>query len=113
MIKPIMEVLPVQYRNDKYGNPVSALGFGCMRFPQTAGKINMAETEKLIVSAVEQGVNYFDTAYVYGGSEAALGEILEKTGLRDKINIATKLPHYLIKNSDSITIIYSTHIAIT
>jgi predicted aldo/keto reductase-like oxidoreductase len=38
-------------------------------------------------------VNYFDTAYIYGGSEDALGEILHKNGLRDKIYLATKLPH--------------------
>lgn len=91
----------MNYRNDRYGNPVSILGFGCMRFPQTAGRIRMDEAEKQIVAAVEQGVNYFDTAYVYPGSEAALGEILEKHGLRDRVSIATKLPHYLIKSGDS------------
>ena len=91
----------MQYRADRYGNQISILGFGCMRFPQTAGRINMAETERQIVAAVEQGINYFDTAYVYGGSEAALGEILEKNGLRDRVNIATKLPHYLIRSGDS------------
>jgi predicted aldo/keto reductase-like oxidoreductase len=52
----------------------------------------MEKSEKLIVSAVEQGVNYFDTAYIYGGSEQALGEILHRNRLRDKVNIATKLP---------------------
>ena len=53
------------------------LGFGCMRFPKKAGLIDMAETEREILTAIEGGVNYFDTAYVYPGSEAALGEILE------------------------------------
>ena len=86
----------MQYRKDKYGNDLSALGFGCLRFPQKGGKIDMAETEREICLAVEQGVNYFDTAYIYNGSEAALGEILERNGLREKVNIATKLPHYLI-----------------
>ena len=88
----------MQYRKDKYGNELSILGFGCLRFPQKLGKIDMEQTEKQIVSAIEQGINYLDTAYVYNGSEAALGEILEKNGLRDKVNIATKLPHYLIKS---------------
>ena len=88
----------MQYRVDKYGNKLSALGFGCLRFPQKNGKIDMAATEAQIKLAIAEGVNYFDTAYVYVGSEAALGEILEKNGLRDKINIATKLPHYLIKS---------------
>ncbi len=88
----------MEYRLDKYGNKLSALGFGCLRFPQKNGKIDMEATRRQIKIAVEQGVNYFDTAYVYGGSEAALGEILEAEGLRDKVNIATKLPHYLIKS---------------
>ena len=89
----------MQYRQDKYGNELSALGFGCLRFPQKNGKIDMEATREQIRLAVEQGVNYFDTAYVYGGSEAALGEILESEGLRSRVKIATKLPHYLIKSS--------------
>jgi len=92
----------MNYRTDKYGNRISILGFGCMRLPQTLGKINMAETEQEILLAVESGVNYFDTAYVYPGSEAALGEILEKNKLRDQVNIATKLPHYLIRSREGL-----------
>ena len=92
----------MNYRLDKYGNQLSILGYGCMRFPRKQGKIDMEVTEKLIRTAVEQGVNYFDTAYIYPGSEAAVGEILEKTGLRGSVNIATKLPHYLIKSRDGL-----------
>ena len=88
----------MQYRTDKYGNQISALGFGCMRFPQTLGKIDMAATEELLLHAIDSGVNYFDTAYIYPGSEAAVGDILHKNGLRDKVYIATKLPHYLIRS---------------
>jgi len=62
----------------------------------------MEKTEALIRAAVEAGINYFDTAYIYPGSEAAVGELLEKCGLRDRVNIATKLPHYLIKSMDGI-----------
>ena len=72
-----------------------------MRFTQSGGKIDLEKTEKEIIAAYEAGVNYYDTAYVYGGSEDALGKILEKNGIRDKVNIATKLPHYLIKKADS------------
>ncbi len=100
----------MQYRTDKYGNQLSVLGFGCMRFPQKNGSIDMAQTEKLILSAVEQGINYFDTAYVYGGSEAALGEIMEKNHLREKINIATKLPHYLIKSRSGMERLFAEHL---
>ena len=88
----------MQYRLDKYGNELSVLGFGCLRFPQKYGKIDMEATRAQIALAVEQGVNYFDTAYVYSGSEAALGEILESEGLRQRVKIATKLPHYLIRS---------------
>ena len=90
----------MNYRTDRYGNPLSILGFGCMRFPQKMGRIDMEETEKELLAAIHGGVNYFDTAYIYPGSEAALGEILEKNNLRDQVNIATKLPHYLIKSRD-------------
>ena len=90
----------MQYRRDRYGNAVSALGFGCMRLPMSKGKIDLAASEKLLLAAIEAGVNYFDTAYIYPGSEAALGEILARNGLRDKVNIATKLPHYLIRSRD-------------
>ena len=88
----------MQYRLDKYGNELSVLGFGCLRFPQKNGRIDMDATREQIRLAIEQGVNYFDTAYVYSGSEAALGEILESEGLRERVKIATKLPHYLIKS---------------
>ena len=90
----------MNYRTDKYGNQLSVLGFGCMRFPQKMGRIDMDETEKQILEAVRGGVNYFDTAYIYPGSEAAIGEIFEKNGIRDQVSIATKLPHYLIKSRE-------------
>ena len=92
----------MQYRTDKKGNKLSVLGFGCMRFATRNGKIDMEATDKQIMAAYKAGVNYFDTAYVYSGSEAALGEIVEKNGIRDKINIATKLPQYLINNRNGI-----------
>ena len=92
----------MNYRVDRYGNPLSILGYGCMRFPKKLGAIDMEATEKQILLAIEGGVNYFDTAYIYPGSEAALGQILEKNGLREKVRIATKLPHYLIKNKEGL-----------
>ncbi|MBR6709662.1 MAG: aldo/keto reductase [Clostridia bacterium] len=90
----------MNYRTDRYGNKLSILGYGCMRFPRKKGKIDMAETERQIMLAYREGVNYFDTAYIYPGSEAALGEILEKNGIRNEVKIATKLPHYLIKSRE-------------
>ena len=92
----------MNYRSDKYGNQISLLGFGCMRFQKNMGKIDMKLAEQQIMEAYHGGVNYYDTAYVYPGSEAAIGEIFEKNGIRDDIYIATKLPHYLIKNLDTL-----------
>ena len=88
----------MNYRNDKYGTPLSILGFGCLRFAKKGNRIDMEATERQIMAAIRGGVNYFDTAYVYGGSEDALGRILEKNNVRQDVCIATKLPHYLIKS---------------
>ncbi len=92
----------MQYRKDKYGNDISLLGFGCLRFKKDGNKIDMAEAERQIMEAIELGVNYFDTAYVYTGSEAAIGEIFEKNHVRDKVTITTKLPHYMIKKTEDL-----------
>jgi len=92
----------MHYRKDRQGNDLSILGFGCMRFQRKGGRIDMEEMEREVLLAIEQGVNYFDTAYIYPGSEAALGQVLEKTGKRDSVYIATKLPHYLIKNKEGL-----------
>ncbi len=91
----------MKYRKDKYGNELSVLGYGCMRFTQKLGHIDLEKTEKEIKLAIEGGINYFDIANIYPGSEAALGTILDRNNLRDKVNIATKLPHYLIKDETS------------
>ncbi|MBR2311272.1 MAG: aldo/keto reductase [Oscillospiraceae bacterium] len=90
----------MQYRKDKYGNDLSVLGFGCMRFQRKQGRIDMELAEQQILQAFHAGVNYYDTAYIYPGSEAAIGEIFEKNNIRDQLYIATKLPHYLIKNAE-------------
>ena len=92
----------MNYRFDKYNNKISLLGFGCMRFQTSLGKIDMEKAEQQIMAAFRGGVNYYDTAYVYPGSEAAIGEIFEKNCIRDQIYIATKLPHYLIKSLDGL-----------
>ena len=92
----------MQYRNDKNGVPLSVLGYGCMRFTRKGTGIDIDKAEGEIMRAYELGVNYYDTAYIYPGSEAALGKILAKNGIREKVYIATKLPHYLIKSIDGI-----------
>ncbi|MCI8382663.1 MAG: aldo/keto reductase [Lachnospiraceae bacterium] len=96
----------MQYRKNKSGEDISLLGYGCMRFTRKGGGIDLDKAEKEIRLALEGGVNYFDTAYIYPGSEAALGEIFRHIGCREKIQIATKLPHYLIKSMDGIEKIF-------
>ena len=92
----------MQYRNDKYGNKLSVLGFGCMRFSRKGNGIDTDKAEKELMAAYEAGVNYFDTAYIYPGSEAALGEILERNGIREKVNIATKIPQFMVRNREGL-----------
>ena len=101
----------MQYRADKKsGNQLSIIGFGCMRFPKNLTQTDIARTEQLIVKAVQEGVNYFDTAYVYGGSEEALGPILAKNNLRDKIFLATKLPHPKCKKYEDFDLFFKTQL---
>lgn len=70
----------MQYRSDRKGTKLSVLGYGCLRFTKENGKIDIDKTEKEIMEAIRSGVNYFDTAYVYGGSEAALERSLHVMG---------------------------------
>ena len=88
----------MQYRRDKKGADISVLGYGCMRFTRKGTAIDLDKAEGEVMEAIASGVNYFDTAYIYPGSETALGEILERNGCRERVKIATKLPHYLIKS---------------
>ncbi|MCI9138049.1 MAG: aldo/keto reductase [Lachnospiraceae bacterium] len=82
--------------NPKNQKQLSILGYGCLRFSKKGTGIDQAKAEREMLAALEKGVNYFDTAYTYGGSEVCLGKFLAK-GYRDKVNIATKLPHYYLK----------------
>ena len=63
-----------------------------MRFTMSGGKPDFEKAEKEILRALELGVNYFDTAYIYPGSEDTLGRIIEKNNIREKITLTTKLP---------------------
>ena len=92
----------MQYRNGRHGERLSVLGYGCMRFSKNGASIDIDKAEKEILEAYEGGVNYYDTAYIYPGSEAALGEILERNGIRDKVFIATKLPQYMIASRKAV-----------
>ena len=88
----------MQYRKDRNGTELSVLGFGCMRFTRKGNAIDLEKAEKEIMAAYRAGVNYYDTAYIYPGSEAALGTVLKQNGIREKVHVATKLPQYMMRN---------------
>ena len=92
----------MKYRLDRYGNQISQLGYGCMRFTKKGNAIDYEKAEKEVLLAIEKGVNYFDTAYMYPGSEECLGRILDENQCRDKVKIATKLPQYIIRSASAI-----------
>ena len=92
----------MQYRKDKKGNELSILGYGCMRFSRQGMGIDLEKAEAEVMAAIQGGVNYLDTAYIYPGSEAAVGEILRRNHCRGNIYLATKLPHYLIKSMEGV-----------
>jgi len=101
----------MRYRKDRYGNELSQLGFGCMRFTSKGTKIDHAKAEREVLYAIERGVNYFDTAYAYPGSEECLGRILAENNARDKVNVATKLPQYLVRSMKAIDKIFNEELA--
>ena len=92
----------MKYRLDRYGNQISQLGYGCMRFSRKGNSIDYEKAEREVLLAISQGVNYFDTAYIYPGSEECLGRILDANQCRDKVYIATKLPQYIMRSAAAI-----------
>lgn len=97
-------------RQISFGNTglkVSALGFGCMRFPvkdRDNSIIDEEQAMEMVHYAIENGINYFDTAYPYHGYDFSKGGASEpflalalKNGYREKVYLATKLPSWLVE----------------
>ncbi|MCD7808571.1 MAG: aldo/keto reductase [Erysipelotrichaceae bacterium] len=86
----------------------SLLGFGCMRFPTNDdGSINEKEAEKMIDTAIKNGVTYIDTAYPYhnGDSEPFIGRVLNKYD-RNQYTLATKLPIWNVNSQEDVRKIF-------
>lgn len=90
---------------------VSLLGFGCMRLPlaeKDKQNINYERAQEMMDFAVANGVNYFDTAYIYhdGMSETFIGQVLQKYP-RENFCLANKMPIWLLENPEDIERIFS------
>lgn len=97
----------MKYRNfGSTGLEVSALGFGCMRFPVVngdMGKIDEPLATDMLRTAIDQGLNYVDTAWTYHSeqSEPFVGRVLQD-GYREKVYLATKMPSWLVKSHEDL-----------
>jgi predicted aldo/keto reductase-like oxidoreductase len=94
----------MQYRTiPRTGEKLSILGFGCMRLPEKNGTIDEERAAQLIRRAVDEGVNYIDTAFSYhrGRSEPFLARALSD-GYRSRVRLATKLPHWLAQSREDL-----------
>ena len=83
-------------RMESTGDELSILGFGAMRLAQRSGRIDEERATRQIRDAIDNGVNYVDTAVPYhmGTSEPFIGRVL-RDGYREKVKLATKLPPWL------------------
>ena len=95
----------MQYRvNQKNGDNLSVLGFGCMRLAHKE-----EEATRLLRHAIDNGVNYLDTAYIYRGNEALVGKALTD-GYRERVKLATKIPPFMVRKYEDFDKIFNTQL---
>ncbi|MCL2409586.1 MAG: aldo/keto reductase [Oscillospiraceae bacterium] len=82
-----------------FGKNIGKLGYGNMRLPKVDGKIDFATINAMIDKFMASGFSYFDTAYIYEGSEEVLREALVKRYPRDSFQITTKLAMMVTKSA--------------
>jgi predicted aldo/keto reductase-like oxidoreductase len=91
------------------GESVGKLGFGFMRLPQQAdGSVDLEPMKKMVDVFLDAGFTYFDTAYLYTGSEEALRETLVKRHPRDRFTITTKMPVFMVNKPEDMEAIFNT-----
>jgi aryl-alcohol dehydrogenase-like predicted oxidoreductase len=84
----------MQYRMDRFGNPISILGYGCMRFTRKGASLDFDKAASELTRALELGVNFIDTAntYAHGTSEEYIGSALKDLGVRRQdVVVASKV----------------------
>ena len=106
----------MEYRvSPKTGKEVSLLGFGAMRLPSSRGSIDYDLSRSLFEYAIDNGVNYIDTAYLYGNgsgsNERVVGEALESLGYRDKVFISTKMNRMAISSREDMEVMFSNQLS--
>ncbi len=102
----------MEYRVDaRTGKEVSLLGFGAMRLKNKGTNIDVDLASQQIKYAIDNGVNYIDTAYLYGNgsgsNERVLGEIIEALGCRDSVFLSTKMNRMIINSRDDMEEMFS------
>ena len=95
----------VEYRKSpKTGVDISLLGFGAMRLISNNGNVDLDLATEQLKYAIDNGINYIDTAYLYGNgsgsNERALGVILDNLGYRDRVFLSTKMNRLVINSKD-------------
>jgi predicted aldo/keto reductase-like oxidoreductase len=95
--------------SEKYlGESIGKLGFGFMRLPRAGFGFDIEQIKKMVDAYLAAGFTYFDTAYIYMGSEEAMNQALVSRHPRDKYTIASKLPMMMIKSAEEMQTYFET-----
>lgn len=95
-----------------YDKELAKLGFGLMRLPMKGDEVDMEQTKQMVDQFMEKGFTYFDTAYTYTGgkSEAIAKEAIVQRYPRDKFQLATKMPVWMVKKYEDMQPIFDTQL---
>lgn len=99
-------------KNHYLGKEIPKLGFGLMRLPMIGQEVDIEQTKEMVDKFIAQGFTYFDTAYVYinGKSEETVKEAIVKRHPRESVQLATKMPLWLVKKPEDLQSIFDTQL---